>query len=85
MESVGSGDSVTTVVAMENSVHKTKRNHMSGNSAHVYLNHNSSPYDLFNLIMSEDFRSGIFQEWTNMRSATEGAVRKGDQDIKKYP
>ena len=62
MESVGSGDSVTTVVAMENSVHKTKRNHMSGNSAHVYLNHNSSPYDLFNLIMSEDFWSGIFQE-----------------------
>ena len=36
-------------------------------------------------MMSEEFRSGIQKECTNMREAMEGAVRKGDRDRPKYP
>ena len=55
---------------------------MGGPSAHLNLDHNFSPYDIFKLMMSEDFRSGIFQESTNKRAKMEGAARKGDWDRK---
>ena len=58
---------------------------MGGPSAHVNLYHNSLPYDLFNLMMSDEFMSGIFKECTNMRAAMEGAGRKDDQNGTKYP
>ena len=35
--------------------------------------------------MSEEFRSGILQEYTNIRSAMGGAGRKGDRYITKHP
>ena len=65
---------------MDTSGHKTKRHHMAGPSLKVHLNHNSSPYNFLNLIISEEFRSIIFQECTNMRASMEGAGRKGDRD-----
>ena len=61
VESVLSGDSGATVVTMETLGHKTNIHHMDGNYARVYLYHNSLPYDVFNLMMSEEFRSGILQ------------------------
>ena len=67
---------------MDTSGHKTKRYHMDGPSAHVGLDHNSSPYDFLNSMMGEESRSGIFQEFTNMISTMEGAGRKGDQNRK---
>ena len=70
---------------MDTSVHKTKRHHMAGTSANVHLDHNSSQYDLFNLIMSEEFRRGILRECTNMRASMEGDGRKGDRNRTKYP
>ena len=59
VESVGSGDSGEIIVEMDTSCHKTKRHHTGGPSAHVHLYHNSLTYNSFNLIMSEEFRSGI--------------------------
>ena len=59
VESVGSGDSGIIVVSMDISGHKTKRNYMGGTSDHVHLDHNSASYDFFNLMISEEFRSGI--------------------------
>ena len=44
VENVGSVDSGATVVEMDISVHKIKRNNMGGPSAHVHLYHNLSPY-----------------------------------------
>ena len=85
MESLGPGDSGTTVVEMDTSGYKTKRHHIGGTSANVHLYHNSSPYNLFNLIMSEEFRSSILQEFTIVISATEGEGSKGDQNRTKYP
>ena len=73
------------MVEIENSFHKTKRHHMIGPSSHVNLDNNSSLCDLVNLIMNEDFRSGILKECTNTRSAMERAGRKGDWDRTKYP
>ena len=70
---------------METSGHKTKRRHMGGTSTHVHSDHNYSPYDFFNLMMSEEFSSGIFQECMNMRAAMEGAGRNYDRDRNKYP
>ena len=35
--------------------------------------------------MSEDFRIGILQEYTNTREEMEGAGRKGVRDRTKYP
>ena len=61
------------------SILKTKPHHMGGPSAHVHLDHNSSPYDLSNLMISEEFRSCIFQECTHVRSAVEFDWRKGDK------
>ena len=69
VENAGSWDSGTEVVEMENLGYKTKRHHMGGPSSHVHLDHNYSLYDLFNLMMSGEFRSGILQEWMNMRVA----------------
>ena len=68
VESVGSGDSGATVVAVDTSGHKTKRHHMGGPSAHVQLDHNSSPYDFFTLMMSEEFRRSILQGCTSIRA-----------------
>ena len=36
-------------------------------------------------MMSEDFRSGILQEFKNMRAAMEGAGKNVDRYITKYP
>ena len=57
---------------------------MGGPSSHVHLHHNSSPYNFFNLMMSEEFGSAIFQECTNMGTAMEGAGSMGDRDRTKY-
>ena len=57
--SVNSG---ATVVEMETSGHKIKHHHMDGPFANVHLYNNSSPYDFLNLMMSEEFSSGILQE-----------------------
>ena len=78
VEIVVSGDSGATVAAMVTTGHKTKRNRMVGTSAYVILDHNSSPYNLFNLMISEDLRRSILKECTNTRAATEGYVRKSD-------
>ena len=59
VESVGSGDSGATVVSMDTSGHKNKSHHMGGPSSRVHLDHKSSPCNLFNLRMSDQFRSGI--------------------------
>ena len=40
VESVGSGDSGATVVAMDNSGHKTKCHHMVGISTHMHSGNN---------------------------------------------
>ena len=69
VERVGSGDIGATVVEMDTSGHKTKRNHVCGPSYHVHLDHNSSPYAFFKLMMIEEFRSVILQECTNMIAA----------------
>ena len=69
---------------MDNPRHNTKRHHISGTSAHVHLDHNSSPYNFFNLMVIEKFRSGILQECTNIRAEMEGAGSKIDQDRTKY-
>ena len=61
MEIVGSGDSGSIVVKIDTSVHKTNIHHMGGTSDHVHLYHNSSLYYFFNLIVSEEFRSGRLQ------------------------
>ena len=58
---------------------------MGGPSDHVNLDHNSSQYDFFNLMMSEEFRIGILQECTNMRAEMEVAGRKGDWYRENYP
>ena len=70
---------------MDTSGHNTKPHHMGGTSDHVHLDHNSSPYDVFNLMMSEEFRSSILQECMNMRAEIEGSGRKGYWDRIKYP
>ena len=79
VESVGSGYSGATVVEIDTSGHKNKYNHMGEPSTQVHLDNNSSQYYFFNLMISVDFRSSIFQECTNMRAAMEGAGRKGDR------
>ena len=43
LESVGLGDSGATVVATDTSGYKTRCHHMRGPSAHVNLDHKSSP------------------------------------------
>ena len=43
VEIIVSGDSGSKLAEMEISGHKTKRPHMVGPSAHLYLYHNSSP------------------------------------------
>ena len=58
---------------------------MGGTYTHVHLDHNSSPYNFFNLMMSEDFRIGILQEYTNTGAEMEGAGRKGVRYRTKYP
>ena len=79
VEILVSGYSDAAVVAMDTLVHKTKIHHMVGPSARVRLDHNSSPYDFFNLIMSEEFRSVILQECKNTISAMAGDRSKGDR------
>ena len=69
MENVLSEDSGAKVVEMYTAGHNTKSIHMVGPSPHVNLYYNSSPYDFFNLVMSELFRSGFLQECTNMRES----------------
>ena len=54
-------------------------------SPYVWSTYNYSPKYFFNLMMSEEFRSGILQKCTNMRVAMEGDVIKGDQNITNYP
>ena len=68
VESVGSGDCGATLVAMDTSGHYTKLHHMGGDSSHVHLDHNYSLHNFFNLMSSDDFRSGILCECTNMRA-----------------
>ena len=80
VESVGSGDSGATVVEMDTLGHKNNSHNMGWPSVHFHLDHNSLPYDFFNLMMSEDFGRGILQEFTNTRASMEGAGRKGDWD-----
>ena len=58
---------------------------MGGTYTHVHLDHNSSPYNLFNLMMSEDFRIGILQEYTNTRAEMEVAGRTYDRYRTNYP
>ena len=55
VESVGSGDIGATVVAMETSGHMNNRHYMGGSSDHVNLDHNYSPYNSFDLMMSKEF------------------------------
>ena len=43
VESAGSGYSGAKVVVTDTSGLKTKRHHIGGTSAHVHLDHNSSP------------------------------------------
>ena len=62
MERLGSGESGAILAAMDNSGHKNKRNHMRGPSTHVYLYHKPQPYNLFNLMMIEEFSRGIWKE-----------------------
>ena len=81
--SVVSGDIGAAVAAMENSGHRTNCNHMGGTYAYMHLYHNSSPYDFFNLMTSEDLRSVILKEFTNKISAMKGSRRKGDRYRKK--
>ena len=85
MESVGSGDCSATFVAMDTSGHYTKLHHMGGDSSHVHLYHNYSLNNFFNLMSSDDFRSGILCECTNMRAEMQGSGGKSDWDITKYP
>ena len=61
VESVGSGDSDAKVAEMDTSDNKTKHHYTSGPSTHLHLYHNSSTHNLFNLVMGEELRSGIFQ------------------------
>ena len=70
---------------MDSSVQNTKRHHMGGPDAHVNLYHNSTQLIFFSLMMSEEFRSNIFQECMNMRAAMEVNGKKGDRYRKKYP
>ena len=64
--------------------HKIKRHIIVGTSAHVHFYNNPSPYDFFNLIISEEFLRGILQEFMNMIAAMKGDGRKGDRDRTKY-
>ena len=61
VESLGSEDIGVPVVENETSGNKTNSNHMVGPSSHVHLDHNSFLCDFFNLMMSADFRSSIWQ------------------------
>ena len=54
---------------MDTSGQNNKCRHMGGPYDKVHLDHNSSPYNLFNLMMSEEFKGVILQECKNIRAA----------------